>query len=197
MRHYTDDQLYDLAIKVAREDDLTPEEAQALRHIAECDTCYHMLCCLMAMQDVSGSVGEFLADAAGQITVQDRISAVIRLAVRAANAVLDQVEEGMCAWTFRRAPMALAGVRTAGKRPANTTQKLTDSDNGQTFVAYDSGKRLLVIQIACADCDGEPVASIRLPQGETIPVRFEKREDIFWAQVPELAEGEYEILLEK
>ena len=195
MKHLTDDQLYDLAMKVARDADFTLEEACFLRHIAECDECYHLMCCMMAMQEVSRDIGEYIVEAAAMIPIRERISAVIRLAVGAAHATLDQLETG--GWTFRSAPMALAGARSLGKRTAAPVKKLTDPDNSQNFVAYDTGKKLLMIQLDSRDCPEPPKATILLSDGRKIDVSFEKREHLFWAEIPGLSEGEYEISIEK
>ena len=83
--------------------------------------------------------------------------------------------------------------RSMGKT-AVSTQKLTDSGNSQTFVAYDPLKKLLIIQ---ADSSTPPEAFLRLSDGGQIKIVFEKRENLFWAEIRELPEGEYEILLKK
>ena len=193
MKHLTDDQIYILAQKVAAEADLTPEEAENLRHAADCDECYHLLCCMMALQDMTENIGRYAVDRG--VPVRERISAVLRLAVRTVNTALDQLESG--GWNFRSAPMTLAGTRSAGRRAAGTVKKLADPDNSQTFVAYDAAKQLLMIQVDSADCPEPPQAAILLPDGSRIAVEFEKRAHLFWAEVPGLPEGEYRILMEK
>lgn len=200
MKHPTDDQLYDLAKKIAAEEDFSQEEKEHMRHIADCDDCYHMICCLLAMQDVVQHISDLsqeVSPAVFQVPVREKISAVIRLAVSTFNTALNQIEDGANAWAFRRAPMALAGVRSIGKRPANATKKLTDSGNSQTFVAYDPNKKLLMIQIDSRDCESEPHASILLPNGNKVEVAFEKREHLYWAEVQGLEDGEYELILQK
>lgn len=200
MRHPNDEQLYDLAKKIAAEEDFSQEEKEYMRHIADCDDCYHMICCLLAMQDVAQHISDFsqeVSPSVFQVPVREKISAVIRLAVSTVNTALNQIEDGANAWAFRRAPMALAGVRSIGKRPANATKKLTDSGNSQTFVAYDPNKKLLMIQIDSRDCESEPHAYILLPNGNKIEVAFEKREHLYWAEVQGLEDGEYELLLQK
>ncbi len=196
MNHPSDDQLYNLAGKIAAEEDFTPEEAEAMGHIAECDSCYHMLCCLMAMQDVAQHIGGLAGDtAAVPVSLGETISAVIRLAVNAVNTALHQQEAGP--WTFRSVPLALAGARSLGKHSANAAKKLTDAKNSQTFVAYAPEQKRLMIQIDSADCQDTPCAFLLLPTGEKTEVPFEKREDLFWAEVQGLQDGEYEIILEK
>lgn len=200
MRHPTDEQLYDLAQKISADADLSQEEKKQMRHIADCDDCYHMICCLLAMQDVATHIGEFANVVSPRdiwMPIQESFSAVIRLVVKAVNSALDPLESGTNGWAFRRVPAALAGARSIGNRTASAVRKLTDSHNSQTFVAYDPDKMVLVIQIDSADCEVEPHASILLPGGERIEVSFEKREHLFWAEVQGLQEGEYKILLEK
>lgn len=195
MKHLNDDQLYELAMKVAREQDLSPEDAAFLQHVADCDACYQLMCCMMAIDDISNNVGEYVTEAAVQIPVQQRFSAVIRLVVNAVNTAMDQLEFG--GWTFRNAPMAMAGARSLRKHPSRIVKKMADPDNSQNFVAYDAGKQLLMIQIDSADCPEPPRTTILLPDGRHIEVRFEKREHLFWAEVSGLAEGEYAISMEK
>lgn len=200
MRHPTDEQLYDLARKIAAEEKLSREEKEYMRHIADCDDCYHMICCLMAMQDAADHIGDHIGEfspEAFQLPVSEKISAVIRLAVNAVNCALDQIEEDMGTWRFRKAPMALAGVRSGGKRPGGGTKKLTDSGNSQTYVAFDPNQKLLVIQIDSRDCDTEPHAAILLPGGDMLEVRFEQREHLYWAEVQGLEDGEYQLILRK
>lgn len=195
MNHLSDDQLYTMAIKVSAEADLTAEEEAALKHAAECDDCYHLLCCMMTMQHVGRNIGGF-APAAAQVPVRETITAVLKLAVDKVNSVLEQVETAGNAWTFRKAPMLLAGARSAGGQ-ASAARKLTDTGSARTFVAYDAAKKLLMIQVDSAACGEAPRAYLRMPDGRQREIPFEKREDLFWAQVHGLEEGSYEIILEK
>lgn len=200
MRHLTDEQLYDLAGKIQEETAFSPEEKEYMHHIAECDSCYRMMCCLLAMRDVAQNIGAYSQEVtpmALQLPVREKAAAVIRLAADAVHAVLDQIGDAADSWTFRRAPLALAGMRSAGKRPSSAVKKLTDAENGQTFVAYDPDKRLLVIQIDGRDCDCAPYASILLPDGRKREVNFVQREHLYLAEVQVLADGEYKLILQK
>jgi hypothetical protein len=149
-----------------------------------------------AVQHIS-DISHEVSPSVFQVPVREKISAVIRLAVSTVNSALSQIEDDANAWAFRRAPMALAGVRSIGKRPANTTKKLTDTGNSQTFVAYDPSKKLLMIQIDSRDCESEPYAFILLPNGDKVEVTFEKREHLYCAEVQGLEDGEYQLLLQK
>lgn len=194
MNHLSNDRIYDLAVKISADADFSPEEKKMLKHIASCDACYTTLCCAMVALDTAEHAVEY-ARAAQSVPARERIRAVIRLAVDAVNTALDQIETGVSSWAFRRAPMALAGVRSASRR--NPAKKLMDASNSETFVAYDPQKKLLMFQIDSTDCDGEPKAWVCLSDGEKISVQFEKHEHLFWGVVQDINEGEYEILLEK
>jgi hypothetical protein len=199
MNHLSDEQIYSLAIKVATESDLSAEEENALKHVADCDACYRLLCCMMAMQDVAAHIGAFATDtvsATVDYSVQEKITAVLKLAVNAVNSVLEQIESGTNVWAFQKAPVALAGMRSARGCSA-AIKKLTDTGNGKNFVAYDPVKKLLMIQLDMTDGTVLPQASLKLPDGRQIDIRFEKREDIFWAEVSGLENGDYEIFLKK
>lgn len=146
-----------------------------------------------------GALSLETACAADQTTIHDTvktITAVIHLAIHTAKAALEQIEAGADNWLFCSAPMALAGVRSLSQKPASDTKKIIDTANSQTFVAYDAVQKLLVIQIDAADCGTAPRAFVKWSD-RTIEVELEKRENLFWGQVRDLPEGEYEILLEK
>lgn len=200
MRHPTDTQLNDLAKKIAAEADLSQDEREHMRHIADCDNCYRMICCLMAMQDVALHISDFAQEALPavfEVPVREKISAVIRLAVTAVSSALVQIGDGLDGWAFRSVPTALQGARSAKKHPAGATKKLVDSGNSQTFVAYDPNQKLLMIQLDSKDCEAEPQAVILLPDGSEQEVAFERRENVFWAEVRDLEDGEYELILRK
>ena len=189
--------IYVLAQKVADEIDLSAEEEAALRHTADCDECYHMLCCMMAMQHVAENIGFFAADEAfAPAPAKSTITAILKLTVDKVSAVLDQIEAGMNAWNFYKAPLSPVGMRSAARRAA-PVKKLTDEANAKTFIAYDPSKKLLMIQVDASECTAPPKAFLILPDGQQTGICFEKREDLFWAEVHDLEDGNYEITLEK
>ena len=59
MEHLTEDQIYDLAVKVEREEDLTPEEERLLMHITTCDRCYHLIMATMTMKNIADNIGRY------------------------------------------------------------------------------------------------------------------------------------------
>lgn len=198
MNHLSDDLLYDLAVKVAAQEDLSPREEAALMHVTECDECYRMLCAAMTMLDVAKNIGAYAVDTEPVEAIQpvrETIRAVLKLAVDVVNSVLEQVTAGANAWTFRTTPGLLAGTRGSGKY--TSVKKLTDLENRKNFVAYDPGKKLLMIQLDASEYSDVPTAFFTLSNGRKMEIFFERRGDIFWAEVTGLENGDYEITLEK
>ena len=198
MNHLSDDLLYDLAVKVADEEDLSPREEAALMHVTECDECYRLLCAAMTMLEVAQNIGAYAVDTEPVEAIQpvrETIRAVLKLAADAVNSVLDQITAGANAWTFRSAPALLASARGSGRRSA--VKKLTDLQNTKNFVAYDPVKKLLMIQLDASEYSDAPAASITLSDGTEAEIAFDRRGDIFWAEVTGLENGDYEITLEK
>lgn len=196
MNHPTDAQLYALAVKISVEADLSQEETEYMKHVAACDDCYHMLCCLMAMIDAAGHIGDLSHRAALTNPAKQAVSAVIRLAVNAVNSVLDQIDAGPESWTFHRAPAALAGIRSGRKRSGSPVKKLTDAGNSRTYVAYDPTRKLLVIQIDGTECR-DPYAFLILEDGTRMELTFEKHADLFRTELAGLEEGAHELFLKK
>ena len=59
MEHLTEAQIYDLAAKVEREEDLSPEEERLLMHITTCDSCYHLMVATMTMKHIADNIGKY------------------------------------------------------------------------------------------------------------------------------------------
>lgn len=197
MKHLTDDQAYDLAKKIAAGSVFSEEDVVNMRHISQCDDCYQMLCCLIAMQDVSLHLGEFAktpSTAGVTAPIQDSISAIIRLAVSKVKPLLEQVEANIAAWSFD-APLAVAGARSS--RSTNEVCKLEDIDNYKTFVAFDPKKKVLVVQIDGSTEGNLPVAQLKMPDGSVRGISLERKGSVLWAEVHDLPEGEYDIILKK
>lgn len=198
MNHLSDALIYALAVKVTDDAALTSVEEDALMHITECDRCYHMLRATMAMLQASRNLGNLAVrqkPAADIRPVHEPIRAVLKLAVGAVNAVLDQITTGANAWSFRSAPTLLTGVR--GSRTRSPIQKLTDLQNRNNFVAYDPDRKLLMIQLDASEYSAPPEAFLTLSDGTEEDIVFERRGDVFRAEIAGLEEDDYEITLEK
>lgn len=197
MTHLTDAQMYSLANKINLKAAFSADEIAYMDHIAKCDDCYHLLCCVMAMQDISLHLGEF---AKGPLTagatapIQNSISAIIRLAVSKVKPLLEQVEANIASWSFDT-PLAVSGARSS--RSANEIHKLEDIDNSKTFIAFDPDKKVLVIQIDGNTAEALPIVHLKMPDGSVRDISLEKKGSVLWAEVHNLPEGEYDIILKK
>lgn len=197
MNHLTDDQLYELATKIATRAAFSEVDVANLQHIGQCDECYKMLCCIIAMQDISLHLDEFIvspASAQTAISAKENVTAVIRIAISKVKTLLEQVEANIAGWSFD-APLAIAGARS--NRSTHNVHKLEDIDNSKTFVAFDTDKKVLVIQIDGCTEDNLPVVQLKMPDGSTQDVSLEKKGSVLWAEVHDLPEGEYKIFLNR
>lgn len=197
MKHLTDEQVYALATKISANSSFTSDEITNMHHISQCDACYQMLCCVMAMQDVSLRLGEFAhapSASAAKVPTQTSFSAIIRLAASTVKPLLEQVEANIATWSFDT-PLAVAGARSS--RSDHQVCKLEDIDNSKTFVAYDPERKLLVFQVECGEEADIPIVEIRYPDGKKQQVVMQKVGGVFWAEVHELEDGDYQILLKK
>lgn len=192
MKHLSDEQLYDLARKVILEAPFTSGQVAGMRHISGCNSCYEALCCIMAMQDVSEHLEEFVADTAAAPAPRQGITAVIRLLIGSALPVLEQPEAQTAAWQFCT---PLFGATRSSGRTAGT-EKLADIANSQSFVAYNPEKGLLAIQLDSADCPNARAYLIN-SRGEQRQILFEQLDSLLWAEVSSLEAGEYRLVLEK
>lgn len=197
MNHMTRDKIYHLATLVTQELAFDESDVSDMTHIGECDECYKKLRLAMALMEAVDNIGP-ISLAAKQKTVvsvvEKRVKAVIHLVVGKVNSLLEQFDARSSVWTFD-APLAMAGARSGDDE--DSLKKLEDVENSQTFVAYDPTTKLLALQIDCSDGAAVPKVVIRMADGTERHVSFVKREDLLWAEVSNLDEGEYYIVIEK
>lgn len=188
MIHLPDEDLYTLASKVLSEAAFTHEEVAAMQHIGRCDDCYRLLCCVMAMQDVSDHLEEFVA------SPRPTRQAVLQLVADGAASALTQLKDAAGSWIFRKPVAALWGFRSSGSAPA--APKLADIENSRNFVSYDPETGVLMIQIDGDDCS-QPRGWLQQPEGEPVALSFRQQASVFRAEVPGLCGGNFTIRLEK
>ena len=198
MNHFTDDQIYDLVVKVTAEAALSPQQEEALMHITQCNDCYHRLASTMAMLEVAGNMGALAADTEPVTAIQstrETIRAVLKLTVSAVHSALDQLTAGANGWIFRSSPSLLFGARGLGGQ--SETQKLTDTDNPKNFVAYDPGSKTLMIQLDPSACSDFATVLLTTADGVQTRIPFERQGGVFWAEAAGLEDGDYTITLER
>ena len=57
--HPTDEQLLELAEKVAHEESLSDDDKSIMHHVVDCDECYQLMMCMMALIDATENIGKF------------------------------------------------------------------------------------------------------------------------------------------
>lgn len=196
MNHLSEDKLYHLAELVTQERPFTQEDVSDMQHIGQCDDCYGMLRCMMALMETLDNVDVVALTSQLQPTDSvfgNKSVAVLQLVISGVLSSLEQLDAQMSIWTFD-APLVLAGTRSTQEKAPNV-QKLEDVDNSETFVAYDPTARVLVIQLDHAQSN-VPAAFLVGADGNKREITFEQREHLLWAEICGLEDGAYKIIFE-
>ncbi len=213
MMHLNDDRLLELAEKIQEERPFDDGDIAAMEHIAACNVCYELLCCMMAAREVSEHPGDFVPATAavplGEL-LAERVTATFRLVVDELRSALKAVESLGSDWLFEPAlPLGArggnalcssvssgfgAGFDGFGEEADGGAKKLEDIDNPDNFLAYDERTHSLQLQLDAKDA---PEAYLRRPDGTLKPIALKKRGGKLFGELPELSEGEYEIILKK
>lgn len=197
MKHLSDDQIRILAEKLIAEAEFFLDDELSMLHVANCKECYTLLQCAMAVMEVTNHIDLFVALPKEQTEVSSTTasSAIIKIVVLNVSAILEQLQQETAEWIFDK-PFALAGARS-GQDDRSNIQTVEDIDNSESFVSYDPESRKLVIQIDGREIAETPKAYLKFSDGSTQAIMFEKREHLFWAEVCDLHDGEYELIIEK
>lgn len=196
MKHLADNQILTLANRIISREKFSRDDELAMLHISACDECYALLKCTLAVMEVTDHIDSFVSLPKKEVeTIAPTSSAIIKVVILNVSAMLEQLHQETAEWVFDK-PFALAGARS-GQDDRSNIQTMEDIDNSETFVSYDPESRKLVIQIDGRETSGMPKAYIKHANGSTQEVKFEKREHIFWAEVYDLHNGEYELIIEK
>ena len=197
MKHLGDAQILSLADKIVSKSKFSADDERAMLHTAYCDECYALLKCSMAVMAVTDHIDMFVALPEKEESVSNiaAVGAIIKIVVLNVSAMLEQVQQESAEWVFDK-PFVLAGARLEQDHRSNI-QTVEDIDNSESFVSYDPESRKLVVQIDGRDINCTPKAYLKYSDGNTQTIKFEKREYIYWAEVCDLHDGEYELIIEK
>ena len=196
MKHLADNQILTLANRIISQANFSRDDELAMLHIATCDECYTLLKCTLAVMEVTDHIDSFVTLPKKEVeTIAPTSSAIIKVVILNVSAMLEQLHQDTAEWVFDK-PFALAGARS-GQDDRSNIQTMEDIDNSETYVSYDPESRKLVIQIDGREAGGMPKAYLRYSAGSTQEVKFETREHIYWGEVCNLCDGEYELIIEK
>lgn len=196
MKHLADNQIATLANKIISKATFSRDDELAMLHISACNECYALLKCALAVMEVTDHIDRVATLPKEEIVPSTaESSAVIKIVVLNVSAILEQLQQETAEWVFDK-PFALAGARS-GQDDHSDVQTVEDIDNSESFVSYDPASRRLVIQIDGRELEGIPKAYLKFSDGSTRTIKFEKCEHIYWAEVYDLSNGEYELIIEK
>ncbi len=197
MQHLNEDQLFHLADTITEEDAFTEQDLQDMEHIGKCEHCFRQLQNMIEILEATKHAPELATysyQEESPIESQHMQSAIVKIVVVDMSAIMEQIQTAATAWAFD-APLPVT-TRGAGT-PVSSTPKLEDIQNSNTYITYDPARRVLTIQVE-PDARGViPSAYLKFKDGSTQKIRFEARGRFFRAEVHNLTDGEYELLLEK
>ena len=194
LKHLPDSRLLALANKINKARPFTFHDQRDLRHVAACDECFKMMRVLMLVSETTEMIDLTQTPAPAQTAPAAEENAIIRIVVMDIKAMMEQLQTQQTAWHFSEMPV-FSGFRSADNE--NLTTILNDESNDKNTLVYDHESRTLSIQLDAATVSNDPRVIIKLPDGAIRPVPLERLDDIFWGEVTDLDEGEYEIILRK
>lgn len=197
MEHLTKDKLRRLADLLVLEQAFEYDDMVSMQHVLYCDECSQNLNRAKAVADAMDNLALVTLLTRGvenKADVSQANQAVIQIVIFDAHSLMQQTDTVSEGWRFG-VSLEVAGKRS-GKGEDRKHTKLEDDENSKTFVLYDPDAKKLMIQI-----DGRygniPSAKLQRKDGYIYPVTFEKRGTIYWAEICDLEDGEYELILEK
>lgn len=190
MNHLTNEQIYDLAKKAENNIPFTEQNMDMIMHIGECESCCRLMKCMMSVILVTDHMEQAVEKATPEY---QRISAKIRLIADRNHAALNQFCKPGMKWAF---VPAVTIDNQPDKDDGVQKQRIEDIDNSQTFVEYEPEACLLTIQLDGRDSDAS-TGFLRFEDGTMRKIAFEKMGDLFCAQVRDIKNGEYYIILER
>lgn len=197
MSHITNDKFYHIATLLTQELAFEQDDIVAMQHIMSCADCSRKLKRATAIVESIDNIA-LVSLLAEQVTkpssAAENEKAIIQIVVLDTRSIMKQLESATAQWLFD-APLGIGSKRSTGS-VGQSIEKLEDFDNSKTFVSYDPVKKILAIQIDGKD-GKVPSAKIKTPDGNIRSVSFEKRGSVYWAEVRNLEQGEYELVLEK
>ena len=197
MSHMTNDKFYRLATLLTQELAFEQEDVVAMQHIMSCADCTRKLKRATTIVESMDNIAlvSLLAERVTKISsVTESEKAIIQIVVLDTRSIMKQLEADTAQWLFDT-PLGIGSKRSTSSA-GQSIEKLEDFDNSKTFVSYDPVKKILVIQIDGKD-GKVPSAKIKTPDGNICSISFDKRLSVYWAEVRNLEQGEYELILEK
>jgi len=196
MSHITNDKFYHIATLLTQELAFEHEDMISMQHILSCADCSRKLKRATAIVESMDNIAiiSLLAERTKKSPPASNEKAIIQVVVLDTRSIMKQLEAATAQWLFD-VPLGIGSKRSTGS-DSYAVEKLEDFDNSKTFVSYDPVKKVLAIQIDGKD-GKVPSAKIKTPDGSIRSISFEKRGSVYWAEVRNLEQGEYELILEK
>lgn len=197
MSHLNREDILRLSKKILWEKPFDDKDIDDMYHISECDQCYEDLCCMLKIMDLTNHMDRYFKKGTTPTEGKQEnnsVSAVICISVGQITSMLKQKTTKNTVWFF---DLALPRLNLrSGKNTADTTVKLEDNDNTQSFIVFDKSNRSLRIQLDGRYETAIPKAFLRKADGTIQEVNLKKQGLFFCAEIQDMPDGEYELILE-
>lgn len=197
MKHLTDKQIFSLAETVVSSRRFSRADELAMLHIANCPSCYELLKCMMAVMEITNHMDEVVSIPAAEPAADHtpaESGAIIKIVVLNVTAMLEQLRKEASEWDFNEA-FALSGVRSDQDDYADISA--IEDNNSDSSISYDPATRTLLIQIDGHGLSAAPRACLKYADGRRQDIVFNKQANIYCAEVHDLEDGEYQLILNK
>ena len=205
MIHLSDDDILQLAETTEENLILSKEQLEMMNHLKECGICYDKFCGAIALMEVTGESGSvYLSEIFAVQSVESLQSqpetknlAILNVIMKTVRGKIETVIEqaNVAGSAFRFQPSIAMGTRgVSGNR--GSVYKVEDSDDEKTFIAIDSERKELLLQVNAKELSASGIkAYLQLSSGEKKEIQIERRGFIFIGKINNLPDEEATLVI--
>lgn len=203
MMHCTEDELFELALKVSEEKELSDFDKKRLKHIQQCRECYENFCVALALCDATSADGLAMAvqqekaEQARQME-QIRVLSVVEIMRKKLSdtktAVMEQLYSENAQMIFE--PAISFAARGKEGSASEHMIKLEELDDEKTYIMFDAKKNELYVQVHLKGFPEEKICLYLIYEDGKImelPVVIEGR--FAKGHITEVPEGDFQIYI--
>lgn len=205
MTHLTMDEIIELAIKLTSDEIMNDGEIEKLQHLKECKGCYERFGVAVALCDATSPDGIALVTEAKKQTalqseeVKEPLS-VIKVVRQKVNdiktAIMEQLDGISAAFSFE--PALAMATRGDDSKSGISMVKLEELDDEKTYIAFDTQKNELYVQINAHNYSDTNIGIYLLCENKKIievPVVLES--GFFKGQLTDVPDGDFRIYIDE
>lgn len=154
MKHLTEDELFELALKVSAKEELGDLDQIELKHIQECRECYEKFCVALALCDATSDDGIAMTIKSEKVEQERQMECLRVMSViqvmryqmeEARSAVMEQMYRESAAISFE--PAMSFAIRGNEAPALHHLIRMEELEDEKTYVAFDAQKSELYVQL--------------------------------------------------